>query len=75
LLLARKASAVAEAGVETIKEQRGRGYGSLGVLAWAAGVRREGRVPLYSTEWENAGSLALARRIGLTCYAEDLHIR
>jgi RimJ/RimL family protein N-acetyltransferase len=71
---ARSTSSAAEAGVETAERHQGRGYGSLAVLAWAAAVRREGRVPLYSTAWENTGSRALARRIGLICYAEDFHI-
>lgn len=71
---ARSTSRAAEAGVETIEAFRGRGYGTSAVAAWAAEVRREGRVPLYSTEWKNAASRALARRIGLVCYGEDLHL-
>jgi predicted GNAT family acetyltransferase len=64
----------AEAGVETIERFRGRGYGTTSVVAWAAAIRREGRVPLYSTEWENKASRALASSLGLVCYGEDLHI-
>lgn len=71
---ARSTSAAAEAGVETTEGYRGRGYGSKAVIAWAAAVRESGRVPLYSTEWENSASRRLASRIGLICYAEDLHI-
>ncbi len=71
---ARSTSGAAEAGVETADEYRGRGYGSLAVLKWAAAVREGGRMPLYSTEWENTASRALARSLGLICYAEDLHI-
>ncbi len=71
---ARSSAAAAEAGVETMEEYRGRGYGSLAVVAWATAVRESGRVPLYSTPWENAASRALARRLGLVCYGEDLHI-
>lgn len=71
---ARSAPAVAEAGVETVGEYRLRGYGSIAVVAWATTVRQGGRVPLYSTQWENIASRALASRLGLICYAEDLHI-
>ncbi|MXZ22396.1 MAG: GNAT family N-acetyltransferase, partial [Caldilineaceae bacterium SB0665_bin_25] len=28
-----------------------------------------GRVPLYSTSWENGASLAVARKLGLVAYA------
>ena len=72
---ARSTSAAAEAGVETREEHRGRGYGSAAVLTWSAAVRQSGRVPLYSTEWENTASRALASRLGLLWYAEDLQIR
>jgi hypothetical protein len=44
------------------------------VVAWATAVREGGRVPLYRTEWGNTASRALARRLGLICYAEDLHL-
>jgi RimJ/RimL family protein N-acetyltransferase len=71
---ARSTSAAAEAGVETAEHYRGRGYGSAAVVAWAAAVREGGRVPLYSTNWQNMASRALAKRLGLVCYAEDLHI-
>lgn len=71
---ARSTSAAAEAGVETADKHRRRGYGSWAVLEWAAAVRKGGRVPLYSTEWDNTASRALARRLGLICYAEDLHM-
>jgi predicted GNAT family acetyltransferase len=64
----------AEAGVETREQYRGRGYGSIAVVAWAAAVRQGGRMPLYSAEWENIASRALASRIGLICYAEDVHL-
>jgi len=71
---ARSTSAAAEAGVETAVRHRRRGYAARAVVAWAAAVARSGRVPLYSTNWENVASRALARRLGLICYGEDLHI-
>lgn len=71
---ARSTSVAAEAGVETAERYRRRGYGLAAVAAWATAVRRNGRVPLYSTSWENVASLALARRLELICWGEDLHV-
>lgn len=63
-----------EAGVETAAAFRGRGHAARAVSAWAAAVRELGRVPLYSTSWENAASQALARSLGLRRFGADLHI-
>jgi GNAT superfamily N-acetyltransferase len=63
-----------EAGVETAPDFRGQGYAAPAVLAWAAAVRHAGRLPLYSTSWNNRASQALARRLGLVQFASDLHI-
>ena len=63
-----------EAGVETAKEFRGRGYASRVVSAWANAVRGAGRIPLYSTSWENRASLGVARKLGLVRFGSDLHI-
>lgn len=71
---ARSTRLAAEAGVETAEGYRRRGYGLTAVAAWATAVRRNGSIPLYSTSWDNAASLALARRLGLICWGEDLHI-
>jgi RimJ/RimL family protein N-acetyltransferase len=65
---------VHEAGVETHRRRRGRGYGSQVVAAWAAGVRRGGAQPVYSTSWENAGSQAVANRLGLARFGLDFHV-
>jgi RimJ/RimL family protein N-acetyltransferase len=63
-----------EAGVDTAKAFRGRGYASRVVSAWASSVRSAGRIPLYSTSWENRASLAVARKLGLVRFGIDLHI-
>jgi hypothetical protein len=70
-----RASPIAhEVGVETAAEFRGHGYGSRVVATWAAAVRMHGRIPLYSTSWDNTASQALARSLGLRVYGSDLHI-
>lgn len=71
---ARTSPRASEAGVETLERYRGRGYASAVVAAWAAEVRRAGRLPLYSTSWDNVASQAVARRLGLRLYGIDLHI-
>jgi hypothetical protein len=70
----RRTNLAAEAGVETALEHRGRGYGSRVTAAWALAVRGSGRIPMYSTDWSNSASLALARKLGLEVYAVDWSI-
>jgi len=71
---ARTSARASEAGVETLDGYRGRGYATAAVAAWAAEVRRAGRLPLYSTSWDNHASRAVARRLRLRLYGADLHI-
>jgi predicted GNAT family acetyltransferase len=66
---ARRGSAAAEAGLDTAEKYRGRNLAPRAAAAWAAAVRKEGRVPLYSTDWTNCASLAVTRKIGLKMYA------
>ncbi|MCP3983351.1 MAG: GNAT family N-acetyltransferase [bacterium] len=63
-----------EAGVETAADRRGSGLAGPLVLAWAREVRRLGRIPLYSTAWENRGSRKLALKLGLVPFASDLSL-
>ena len=67
---ARRSDEAAEAGLETAAPFRGRGLAAQVAIAWAAAVRASGRIPLYSTEWSNAASLSVARKLGLSRYAE-----
>jgi RimJ/RimL family protein N-acetyltransferase len=70
----RLTAAVAEAGVNTEAAYRGRGYAPDVVRGWAAAVRASGRLPLYSTSWENKASKAVARKVGAMPYAMDFSI-
>jgi hypothetical protein len=63
-----------EAGVETLPELRGRGYAGEVVAGWALLVRSLGAIPLYSTSWGNAASMAVARKLRMVAYGADFHI-
>ncbi len=71
---ARSSPAASEAGVETLPEHRGHRHAGAVTAAWAGQVRRQGRIPLYSTSWTNHPSRRVAARLGLTQYATDFHI-
>lgn len=64
----------AEAGVETVAGHRGRGHAPRVVAAWARAVRARGGEPMYSTSWSNRASRAVAAKLGLHLYGEDLHL-
>lgn len=68
---ARRTSTTAEAGVETAPRHRGRGLALRVTAAWAQAIRKSGRLPLYSTSWSNAASLAVARKLALEPCATD----
>jgi GNAT acetyltransferase-like protein len=70
----RRTSMAHEAGVETAPSFRGHGYATRVVTAWARAVRDMGRVPLYSTSWQNERSQAVARKLALIRFGSDLHI-
>lgn len=59
-----------EAGVATEGPYRGRGLAPLVVSRWRHEVERDGRVPLYSTEWDNLASQAVAGKLRLIPYAD-----
>ena len=70
----RLSTRVAEAGVETLADFRGRGYASAVTSAWALAVRQRRLCPLYSTSWQNLASQGVARHLGLVQYGVDLSI-
>jgi hypothetical protein len=70
----RISAAVHCAGVETLPGFRGRGHAAAATAAWARAVRVLGAAPLYSTSWDNLGSKAVARRLGLSLAGVDFHV-
>ena len=65
---------VAEAGLVTVPEYRGHGYAVAVTAAWAAAVRATGRLPLYSTSWDNHSSRRVAAKLNLRLYGADFSI-
>ena len=63
-----------EAGVETAPDWRGQGCARRAVSGWARAVRGVGAIPVYSTSWENAASLATASSIGLVQFGVNFHL-
>lgn len=63
-----------EAGVETFPDFYGRGYAAQVVASWARAVCQLGRIPLYSTSWQNTASQVVAEKLGLVRFGADLHI-
>lgn len=70
---ARSTTIAAEASVETLVSFQGKGYGYNVVAAWAKAVQEEGRIPLYSTSWDNFASQAVAKKLKLINYGTDIH--
>jgi len=60
--------------VETVLAYRGRGYANTVVAAWARDILATGRMPLYSTSWQNLASQAVARKLGLIQYGTDVSL-
>lgn len=71
---ARTTTQVAEVGVVTLEAYRGRGYAAEIVRGWAQAVRASGRLPLYSTWWENAASQSVASKLGAVLYGANFNI-
>jgi GNAT acetyltransferase len=71
---ARASARAAEAGVQTAEQFRGLGCAALAADAWAQEIRSAGKTPFYSTNWENTASMAVARKLDLVEFGEDLHV-
>ncbi len=70
---ARKTSEAAEAGLDTAKDYRGRGYAGEVTLGWASAVRELGLIPLYSHALGNVPSEKVAEKLGLVKYGVDFN--
>lgn len=70
----RRTAQAHEAGVEVDVAHRGRGYALQVVTAWARAVRSLRAEPLYSTSWDNEASKAVAHRLGLVEFGNELAI-
>ncbi len=70
----RKSDEAEEAGVDTLLSHRGKGYAVQVVAGWARIIREQGRIPLYSTSWDNKASQRVAEKLGLQLYGVDIHI-
>ena len=53
---------------------RGRGYARAATSVWAEALRREGRLPLYSTSWGNLASQRVAAGLGALQYGVDFSL-
>jgi RimJ/RimL family protein N-acetyltransferase len=71
---ARSTTQAAEAGVHTLETYRGRGYAAEMVRSWAQAVRAAGKLPLYSTWWENTASQAVAAKLGAVLYGANFSV-
>lgn len=71
---ARLTDQAAEAGVDTDPAYRGQGLAATVVNAWRKAIEDSGRTALYSTSYDNLSSQAVARRLGLSQYAETFSL-
>lgn len=71
---ARTSAKAAEASLSTASDFRGRGLAVKAAARWGWEIRRLGRIPLYSTAWDNLSSQRIARKLGLYQYGMDFHI-
>ncbi|MDF1490093.1 GNAT family N-acetyltransferase [Tessaracoccus caeni] len=71
---ARLTDHAAEAGVDTDPAHRGQGLAATVINAWRKAIEDSGRTALYSTSYDNLSSQAVARRLGLSQYAETFSL-
>jgi len=71
---ARVSTQGAEASLYTAPDFRGRGYAAEAVKCWQHHVKESGRIPIYSTSWDNVASQNVARKLGLLQFGVDFSI-
>lgn len=67
---ARRTAEACELGVDTLPEERRKGYALAATVLWAASVAQEELVPLYSAFADNTASLRLAAAAGYRVFAQ-----
>lgn len=70
----RRSAMGVEAGVDTLDGYRRQGYGREVVAAWASAIQQEGLTAFYSTSWDNAASIALAKSLGFRQIGASLSV-
>jgi hypothetical protein len=63
-----------EASLYTAPGFRGHGYAVEAVKCWQHHVKKNGRIPIYSTSWDNVASQTVARKLGLIQFGVDFSI-
>lgn len=63
-----------ELGLETHKDFRRRGHARNATIAWAKAMRAQGRIPVYSTDYDNTASRANVTSLGLHQISSDFSI-
>lgn len=71
---ARVSTQGAEASLYTASDFRGQGYAAEAVKCWQYHVKESGRIPIYSTSWDNTASQTVARKLGLIQFGVDFSI-
>ncbi|MGV2883775.1 GNAT family N-acetyltransferase [Paenibacillus taichungensis] len=71
---ARVSTQGAEASLYTAHNFRGQGYAAEAVKCWQYHIKESGRIPIYSTSWDNIASQTVARRLGLIQFGVDFSI-
>lgn len=71
---ARSSDRAAEASLTTAEDFRGRGLAEKAAAKWIGEVLRAGKIPLYSTSWDNLSSQRVAQKLGLHPYGVDFNI-
>ncbi|MFS0857442.1 GNAT family N-acetyltransferase [Paenibacillus taichungensis] len=64
----------AEASLYTAHNFRGQGYAAEAVKCWQYHIKESGRIPIYSTSWDNIASQTVARKLGLIQFGVDFSI-
>lgn len=71
---ARISERAAEASLSTVVDFRGKGLAAKVTAQWIAEVLKQGRIPLYSTSWDNLSSQRVAQKLQLHAYGMDFNI-